>query len=240
MKQKRRKPDILSLIFPRCCPVCHEVVEDPGERACRICRTKLTYIREPFCRKCGKPLESVRQEYCGDCRGKRHFFLQGRAPFVYDETMRGSIAMYKYGGRKEYAAFYAEEILRVCAEEMRLWRAEALVPIPLHPSRRRKRGFNQAGLLARELSRRTGIPAEEHLLKRVKKTHVQKELNDQERRKNLKGAFALREEKLPYKRIILVDDIYTTGSTIDEAAGVLRENGAESVYFLSICVGRGC
>lgn len=234
------KSDPLGLLFPRRCPICHEAVEERGELACAICRTRLPYIREPACRKCGKPLSGEEKEYCGDCICKKHEFRQGKAPFVYDEVMRRSIARYKYDGRKEYSVFYAEEILRRCAKEMLGWNAEVMVPIPLHPSRRRKRGFNQAELLAEELSKRCGIPVDGKLLCRTKKTHVQKELNDQERFVNLRDAFSVRRRNFPYKTIILVDDIYTTGSTIDAAAGTLRENGAQTIFFLSICVGRGC
>lgn len=234
------KTDLAGLLFPRRCPVCHEVVEDAGEPACKICRTRLPYVRAPFCLKCGKPLLAEEREYCGDCRRKKHMFRQGRAPFVYDPLMRESIARYKYGGRREYASFYAEEILRKCAREAALWKGEVLVPIPLHPSRKRKRGYNQAALLARELSKRCGLPVDEKLLVRTRKTRAQKELNDQERMANLKNAFSVREGNISYKNIILIDDIYTTGSTVNEAARVLREKGAETVFFLCICVGRGC
>jgi ComF family protein len=154
--------------------------------------------------------------------------------------MRQSIARFKYSGRREYAAFYAEEILKRCAKELFSWQAEVLIPIPLHPSRRRKRGYNQAALLARELTKRCGIPTDEQLLYRVKKTKAQKELNDQERQTNLKHAFSVRKGEIPYKTVILIDDIYTTGSTIDAATAVLKESGIQTVYFLCICVGRGC
>jgi len=233
------KADVPGLLFPRRCPVCHDVVEDRGKLVCDICRTRLSYVREPSCRKCGKPLLAEEQEYCRDCSRKNHVYRQGRAAFVYDQTMRRSIAGFKYHGRREYAAFYAEEILRKCAREMMLWKAEALIPIPLHPSRRRKRGFNQAELLAKELSRRSGIPMDQKLLVRIKKTHVQKELNDQERLANLKDAFSVRKETIPYKNVILTDDIYTTGSTVDAAAKVLKDHGAQNVYVLCICVGGG-
>ena len=240
MSRNKKKFDPVGFLFPKRCPVCHEVVEEKGELVCDICRTRLPYVREPACRKCGKPLLTEEQEYCGDCTRKRHYFRQGKAPFFYDEIMRASIARFKYGGRREYAAFYAEEILQRCAKEMLFWKGEVLVPVPLHSSRRKVRGFNQAELLAKEISRRTGIPVDAGLLKRTRKTHVQKELNDQERLANLKNAFSVRKGKIPYKNVILVDDIYTTGSTIDEAARILRENAVQTIYFLSICVGRGC
>ncbi|MCI8428961.1 MAG: ComF family protein [Lachnospiraceae bacterium] len=231
--------DPAGLLFPRRCPVCQEVVEEKGERICGICRTRLPYIRGPVCLKCGKPLLSEEREYCKDCGRKRRWTDCGRASFLYDEVMRRSIAGYKYGGRREYAAFYAGEILKRCAGEMKGWKGEVFVPIPLHASRKRKRGFNQAELLSKELSKRSGIPTDAGLLKRVKKTHVQKELNDQERLTNLKDAFSVRKGKVPCQNIILVDDIYTTGSTMDAAAKILKKHGAKKVYFICICVGEG-
>ncbi len=233
------KFDPLGLIFPKRCPVCHEVVEEAGELACEICRVKLPYIKEPSCCICGKPLHLEEQEYCQDCRRKKHQFEEGRAPFFYEEVMRRSIARYKYSGRREYAEFYADEILKRCARRMLHWKAEALIPIPLHPSRKRKRGFNQAELLAKAIAKRSGIPVDAKLLFRTKKTDAQKDLNDQERLANLRDAFSVQKKEIPYHNLILVDDIYTTGSTMDAAAKLLKEHGAQNVYFLCICVGMG-
>ncbi|MCD8361707.1 MAG: ComF family protein [Lachnospiraceae bacterium] len=234
----KQKYDPIGILFPRRCPVCHELVEERGELACDICRTRLSYVRGNYCQKCGKPLLTEEREYCADCARRPHQFQRGRAAFAYDEIMRRSIARYKYGGRREYADFYAEEILRGCARDVLRWQAQALVPIPLHPSRRRRRGYNQAELLARALSDRCGIPVDAGLLKRTRKTRAQKELSDRERAVNLRGAFSLRKGAVPCKRLILIDDIYTTGSTMDEAARVLRAHGAEKIYFLCISVGK--
>lgn len=242
MKRKtavKWRPDVAGLLFPRRCPVCQEAVEDRGERICGICRTRLPYIRAHFCQSCGKPLLMEGQEYCGDCARKRRWFERGRAPFIYDEVMRKSIAGFKYGRRREYAAFYAEEILNRCAKDMLGWHGDVFVPIPLHASRKRGRGFNQAELLARQMSRRSGVPVDAGLLLRVKKTRAQKELNDHERLTNLKDAFSVRKGQVPYQNIILVDDIYTTGSTVNAAAKALKERGVRNVYFVCICVGNG-
>ncbi len=231
--------DWKGLLYPRRCPVCQEVVEQPGALACDICRTKLIYVREPYCMRCGKQLTGSEREYCADCARRKHSYFRGRSAFVYEEHMRRSIAGFKYGGRQEYAAFYAEELLRRCARDMLSWRADALIPIPLHPKRQRKRGYNQAALLAAELSKRSGIPSDEGCLARVKNTVAQKELGAKERLSNLKEAFQARRDARPYRNVILVDDIYTTGSTMDAAARVLRENGVQTVYFLCISVGSG-
>ena len=122
---------------------------------------------------------------------------------------------------------------------LRSWQPDALIPVPLHKSRMRKRGFNQAALVAERMGERLGIPVEEKLLIRVKKTNPQKELNDSARRENLKNAFQLCGNDVKLKRVVLIDDIYTTGSTLDAAAAALLAAGVEKVYFLSICIGRG-
>ena len=153
--------------------------------------------------------------------------------------MRESMGRFKYKNRREYADFYVKELLERCGETVRAWEADALIPVPLHPKRKRRRGFNQAGLIAEGLGKKLGIPVYGRLLVRVKKTRPQKELSRQERRSNLKNAFQAVQNDVRLRKVILVDDIYTTGSTIDAAAEVLLALGVEKVYFLSICIGRG-
>jgi ComF family protein len=194
---------------------------------------------EPLCKKCGKPLSLKEAEYCPDCSRKRHLYTRGRAALEYDSLMRESIGRFKYKNRREYADFYVQELLRTCKEAVKSWGVDLLVPVPLHKSRRKLRGFNQAELIARGLGRELGLPVSSELLLRTRKTVAQKELNDQERRANLKNAFQVAKNKVSPKKILLIDDIYTTGSTIDAAAAVLLDHGAEKVYFLSISIGRG-
>lgn len=194
---------------------------------------------EPICKKCGKPLEKEEIEYCADCKGKSHAFTKGRAALEYDAAMRASIGRFKYQNRREYADFYTAKLLETCAEEVKRWEPDVILPIPLHRSRKRKRGFNQAELIAERLGRELGILVRKDWLLRVKKTKPQKELASLERKQNLKNAFQVKANAVNLKRVLLVDDIYTTGSTMDAASAILLENGAEKVYFLSICIGRG-
>lgn len=144
-------------------------MEDPGELACDICRTRLVRVRDPFCGKCGKPLAVEEQEYCGDCMRKKHAYDRGRAAFVYEEWMRRSIAQYKYGGRREYAEFYAEEILLACGAGDVRWKRKYWFRSRFMPSRQRKRGYNQAELLAAKLSKKSGIPMDAGLPYKNKK-----------------------------------------------------------------------
>lgn len=196
-------------------------------------------MREPVCSRCGKPLSRAEEEYCADCARRRHAYTCGRAAFLYDARMRASIARFKYHNRREYADFYAAEILKAWGSLVRSWQPQALVPIPLHKSRRRYRGFNQAELVARRIGSALEIPVRTDLLFRVKKTLPQKELDDMKRKENLKNAFQVTENDVELKKVLLVDDIYTTGSTIDAAAAALGELGVEQIYYLSICIGRG-
>jgi ComF family protein len=196
-------------------------------------------LTEPLCKKCGKKLSDEEEEYCPDCARKKHLYVRGRAAFEYDTLMRASVGRFKYRNRREYADYYVREIVRSCGAAVLAWQADALIPIPLHRSKRRSRGFNQAELIARGVGKSLEIPVCTDLLIRSRRTKPQKELNDLERRANLKNAFQAVGNDVKLKKVILVDDIYTTGSTIDEAAAVLLENGAEKVYFLCICIGRG-
>ena len=124
-------------------------------------------------------------------------------------------------------------------EQVARWLPEVVIPIPLHPARRRKRGYNQAELLAKELGRLWKLPVDTKYLKRMQKTLPQKQLNDRERRENMKTAFKITENDVKYKSVLLIDDIYTTGSTMDAAARILKENGVRKVYFLCISIGSG-
>lgn len=228
-----------NLIYPRRCPICDGLTGSHKILACGECRQRLVYVREPACKKCGKPLEKEETEYCADCGRRKHSYIRGKAVFPYDRLLRASVARFKYRNRREYADFYAEELIKSCGTALLSWEPDALIPIPLHKSRMRKRGFNQAELVARRIGKSLGIPVETGLLFRAKRTSPQKELSDAQRRANLKNAFQVRKNDVKLRKIVLIDDIYTTGSTIDAAAGVLLEHGAEKVYFLAICIGRG-
>ena len=231
----------MSLLYPRHCPVCHGIVAPKGEMICTSCRKRLTPIFEPRCKKCGKPLskEKEEQEYCYDCKTKKHDYKEGTALYPYNDVMQKSIAYFKFQNRREYARAYAEEINRHLGKRLLCWEADCMIPVPIHKKKQISRGFNQAEVLAKEISRISSIPVDTDLLKRVRKTLPQKELNDEERRKNLINAFQIEKKGVKYKKIILVDDIYTTGSTIDACSRVLKEAGIQEIYFLSLCIGIG-
>ena len=225
----------LDILYPRHCPVCHEITVPWGKKICDTCREKLKpiYGRRCFC--CSKPLQKAEQEYCKDCKKTRQF-QQGLGIFPYSTLLQNSLFQLKYGKRQEYGSFYGEFAAYYSREKIEKWGIDIIIPIPLHPRRLEKRGYNQAGIIAEALGKQLEISVEEKILKRQKNTKPQKELNHQERQKNMKNAFVVR-KKLNGENILLVDDIYTTGSTIEEAAKELKRAGAEKIFFLTVAIG---
>ncbi len=226
----------LDLVFPARCPVCDEPLP-LSELICPACKEKLQYVKPPRCLKCGKHMEDERQEYCKGCRISVHEFEKGRGLFTYQSAAK-SMYRFKYAGRKEYARFYGRQMALRFGKMIKSWQPDMLVPVPVHYTRKRERGYNQAEALAVVIRKESGIPVEKHLLKRVKKTLPQKYLSDEERQNNLKRAFKIGGNDVKLKTIIIIDDIYTTGSTIDACAAVLKEAGAAKVYFISAAIGK--
>ena len=167
-----------------------------------------------------------------------HSFDRGAAVFAYDDTMRRSISMFKYHNRREYAKIYAAEMYRHCTYFLHQASPEVILPVPVHPRKKRERGFNQAELVAKELGKLIEVPVDTGYLFRKEKTTPQKELTRQQRKENLRQAFGIEENGKYYKRVLLIDDIYTTGATIDAISDILRENQTKIIFFLTICVGR--
>lgn len=227
---------LLDLLYPRRCPICQKILTSRDGRVCSGCREHLPYIREPFCKKCGKPLRREEQEYCGDCERTDHLFRQGRAVFLYEKSFRRSVHRMKFQNHREYLDFYAEEM--AAADELRRWKPAVILPVPMHTRKRKERGFDQSRLLAKKIGRLTGIPVDTKSLTRNRYTRPQKNLNAKERRENLRDAFFLKEGRGLKEPVLLVDDIYTTGATMDEVSRILQEDGIREIYFLVLCTGR--
>ena len=229
---------IVDLLFPRRCPVCDDIVPMQEGLICMTCRSKIRYITSPRCQKCGKQLVDDTVIFCADCQTKRHFFDKGYALYDY-QSMKKSIYRFKYGGRCEYAKFYAEDLYRHLKDMPQLWDADVIIPVPLHRQRKKQRGYNQAELIAKELGKLAQIPVCPDLVVRVRKTVPQKELDAFSRQNNLKKAFHITSDVVKLNKTIIIDDIYTTGSTVDAISRELKEHGVGDVYVLTLCVGEG-
>lgn len=154
-------------------------------------------------------------------------------------VVRPAIYQFKYHNRRIYGRAFAREMVRAYGRTIRKWQIAIIIPIPLSKSRRRKRGYNQAEILAKEIGRLMDIPVDTESLIRNKNTIPQKVMDARGRRKNLQHAFAWKGMKLQGVNVLLIDDIYTTGSTIDVAAKTVRLAGAEKVHFLTVSIGQG-
>ncbi len=235
-KERKTEGGLLRLLYPHVCPFCGRVT---AEDICNECREKLYYIEEPRCMRCSKPIRSKEQEYCYDCERHTRVYERGYALWVHKGDVQRAIYQFKYHNRRIYSRFFGKELLSRYGQAVKKWDITTIIPIPLSRKRRRIRGFNQAELLARELGRGLGIPVDAKNLVRVRDTRPQKKMDAKERSLNLKRAFAWRGKGRIFGNILLIDDIYTTGSTIDAAARVLKENGAGKIYFLTISIGQG-
>lgn len=232
---------IFCQLYPNRCPVCDCILYDT--LICPECAGKIKYAVQPVCLSCGKPLsldiEADGREYCSDCVKKRHEFCQGRAVFCYQGQVRGILYRYKYSNRRDYTEFLASEAARIYGGWAGRLGIDAVVPVPLSKKRKRLRGYNQAEVFARRFCALAGLPFHAQLLARIRDTAPQKQLSAQERKNNLKNAFKIVGNVVNLNKVLLVDDIYTTGSTMDAAALALKQAGVKEVYFLCISIGQG-
>ena len=228
---------LLDLIYPRRCPVCLAALPPGKTLICPPCRERIRYVVPPVCYKCGKPLSDETQELCRNCKKRLPSFREGIswAEYTSDYTRR-MMNEVKYHGDLQLLNFPCADLLERQGERMRGWKAEAVIPVPLHRKRLLARGYNQAEEIARRLSAGLGIPVDASLLLRKAETKAQKALTSEGRAMNLMGAFRT-SGPCPYKRVILVDDIYTTGATAEACTRALLKAGAEEVFFISLAIG---
>lgn len=231
------KEKILNVFFPRTCPVCGEVVKGQDKFVCDKCKGKVFYMKEPKCAKCGKSLKED-GTLCKDCREHKHAYEKGVCLFQYAGGIKESMYRFKYKNAREYGAYYGWETAKRYGKLFEQWGIDYIMAVPVSKKKEIKRGYNQAYVYAKEISRYTKIPMDKKCLVRVEDTKPQKEFVGIARKKNVENAFAIYEEKAKeYNKVLLVDDIYTTGSTIDACTRVLKAAGVKEVYFVCISAG---
>lgn len=195
-----------------------------GTLLCPDCQQKMVRIKEPYCTSCGR--EQPVRGLCGTCAAQPQLLRQVRAPLHYEEPISSVIHLMKYEG---YFAL-AEPLAAMMAQAWPRWATpvDFLVPVPLHTRRRRKRGYDQAALLARHLGRILEIPVAERILERSRHTRPQVGLDAEKRQDNVKGAFSA-VGRVDNQHLLLIDDVYTTGATMSAAAETLLYAGAATV-----------
>jgi len=217
------KDSLLDLLFPPRCAGCGR----SGSWLCPACISEIEFIEPPLCSRCGLP--SV-ENPCLSCQIVPLAIDGIRGVGYLRGPLKRAVYQFKYRQRRRLALPLADLMRQYLLENPLL--ADLIVPVPLHMDRLRERGYNQAALLARELSERSGLPLEEGSLVRIRETAPQVALKADERRKNVKGAFRGQGEKLKDRQVLLIDDVSTTGATLEACAEALREKGARSIWAL--------
>lgn len=217
---------LIDLLFPPQCGGCRT----PGSLWCEACRAAVQPIVPPWCDQCGQPF--VTDRLCASCRAHPLVIEKIRSVALFDGVLREAIHQFKYQRLSSLAEPFGELLADY-------WRAEQLaadwlIPVPLHPSRERDRGYNQSELLARGLARRVKAPVSSTGLRRTRVTAVQMTLNAAQRRENVAGAFECGEARVRGARVVLIDDVGTTGATLDACAQAVLKAGAASVMGLTL------
>ena len=232
----------LDLLFPPFCALCRaRLGEGRHDPLCGSCWQGLERLVPPLCRTCGRPFGSfepappLERSPCEPCRRRPPPFTYARAAALYGERVREAIFCLKFGGNTAMARPLGDLMAEAGSTMVSVKEIDCLVPVPLHPSREAERGFNQARLLARRVSRRWGVPVEAKALRRHRPTSSQTDLDAEERRENVKGAFALRRpDVIAQRHVLLIDDVFTTGATVSECARVLVAGGAAAAGVLTV------
>lgn len=231
----------LDFLFPLepYCIICNTKISSDRKRVCLNCEKKIVKITAPVCIRCGRKLNryiNKGKEICSDCLKEKLYFEEARAFGSYEGILKKLIYEFKYKGKKELALFLGAKMFDVF-QSLSWSFIDFIVPVPLHKRRERERGYNQALLLAKVLKRKTGIPISKALI-RIKDTEHQTVLSKTYRQKNLDDAFKVKSKKFYKKIILLVDDVYTTGSTVNSCAKSLKQAGASKIYVLTCARGK--
>lgn len=220
---------VLDLVYPPFCVICKRPAE---QHMCEECIEKITLIEFPYCRRCGAPSDST---FCRACDGREFVFDSAHCVAIFEGVLREAIHSLKYGCFAAVADPLGDLMARRLSRTTLPGKVDCVVPVPIHRSRMLRRGFNQAGELASRICANLPLPLHKNVLCQARKTKHQVDLTEEERVTNVRGAFAVRNApKIAGKRVMLVDDVFTTGSTLNEAASVLRSAGAKAVHVYAL------
>jgi ComF family protein len=235
---------ILRLLFPHVCEICSEREAGPAESyICQHCREHpraIKKVRAPICKICGLWCEGeITVDFtCRNCFGLELEFASARSATQYAGLVKEVIHRFKYGRNEWFEPFLAELLIEAALPELRLEPVDLIIPIPLHARKRRKRGFNQAERLAARLSEAANIPHNAKFVERIRDTNSQAGLDRDDRIENVKNAFKyIAKEPLNGERLLLIDDVLTTGLTASACAKELRKNGAGVVRVWTVARG---
>ncbi|MFB3925901.1 MAG: ComF family protein [Syntrophales bacterium] len=228
---------LVDLLFPVRCVGCDSLIkEGDGGPFCERCISKIHFIKSPICPRCGIPFRAGGSDHlCGECIRTRQYFTMARSVGLYETALLNAIHRFKYGKSTAAGKALGKIMALFDFPGLEMRRFSVIMPVPLHPDRLRERGFNQSLILAREIAGHHCLPLDFTSLKRKRYTEPQIGLGKDARSPNVRGAFEVGgKENISGRKVVLVDDVYTTGSTVRECARTLLGNGAEEVAVLTL------
>src|SRR6266508_2999512 len=228
---------------PRCRACAGRIHGHDSEYFCASCRKNIHLVCHPLCQVCGRPFPDASggDHTCGVCLARPPHFASARAWACYPREeleelpLRQVVQKFKYGRKVSLGKPLGRLMARGCREFLGERQIDLIIPVPLHNKRLRWRGFNQSVLLARQIAGAYNIPMDPFVLRRDKATSPQTQLTEEERRRNVRAAFSLNPDRsIEGKSILLIDDVYTSGATVNECSRTLKKHGAEEVYVLTL------
>jgi competence protein ComFC len=214
----------LDFIIPQHCVICNQEIKTG--LLCNNCYDYIPLVKPPLCQSCGRPVK--KDEFCQFCKNAS-LIDRGRAWMLFTPPVDTIIHHFKYRKKSNLCVILGRAMATIIKSDHFLKTADLIIPVPLYWWKLLRRGYNQAGLLAEIISENCGTKIS-NIMRRIKNTKTQTKLNEGERRKNVYGAFALKSNNVKGKKVILIDDVMTTGATINECARVLKEADAKEVY----------
>lgn len=239
------KEGLLNLIFPLDCRICEKPIrESKGYSICEDCFKTIELIDKPYCVKCGKPFlistdlffRQDKEILCADCKRKKYSFEFARSVGIYHRVLKKCIHLFKYYGEKKLAEPLGKLLIDYLVKNQEFKKKiDLIIPVPLHKNDLKERGFNQSVLLSKIIGNHFSIPVEEEVLIKKKLTLSQVNLSKKDREKNILRAFSIdRPEEIRGENILILDDIFTTGSTVEECAKELKKAKAKNIFILTL------
>ncbi len=230
---------IINLFYPPVCHVCDKKMAEEGKALCGDCIKRIRVRKPPFCLKCGKSFGNGIEDKitCLDCRTGKLYYDKAFSALYYEENLKKVILILKYGKITSLAGELSDIMSRCVGEKFPAMDTDLVLSIPMHPLRLLKREINASHILAREVAKKLCIPYSDRVLKKTSNTGEQSKLKRNERLKNLKGSFAVRKEKvgdIAGKNLLIVDDLFTTGATVNECSRVLKKAGSGKIKVLTL------
>ena len=224
----------LDLVFPRICFACSERIDDQDRFLCQKCRKELLPVGDFACPVCGS-FETVNQQDCSLCNSEEIHFDRGFSLIPYNDVVRTLIHELKYNEMTKVADYLVDYSIRHIEARMPFSDVDYVCPVPLHSTKKRERGYNQAALIAKKIAAHFKWQYEPGLVKRFRFTESQADLSPEQRRKNVNRAFSVNKKfTIRDKNILIVDDVFTTGATVNSISQVLREQKVNKIYALTV------